>query len=157
MKKFLLFFLSLVLALSTLIAQSRIEYTPVKISIDIPDVVINETTIKRKAELFTMTYNQSSKYLSLNWKVTHYADSLGQYGQSLDKLIPSWTKESIADNATAVNPQTGQILVPDSLGNYSINYLGQYDFFNMLAENSPIQVHNLIRQYGLSVESWDKK
>jgi len=130
--------------------------TPIPISIDIADVEINGTILKRKATLFTMTYNQSAKYLVLNWSVSFFADSLGFYGRSLSEIIPSYSHESIADNNTFVNPATGQILIADSTGHYSINYMGQYDWFNMMAETQPLQIHDMIRQYGMLVTNWEK-
>jgi hypothetical protein len=151
--------LTLALVIMSLTTQAQdstyqLSVPPVRISIDIPDVVINGTKLKRKATLFTMTYNQSAKYLALSWTVSYYADSAGSYGQSLAEIAPSYSRESIADNNTFVNPATGEILTADSAGHYSMNYMGQYDWFNMLAENQTIQVHNLIRQYGYMITDW---
>jgi len=142
----------------------RIETNPQAIELNIPDVVIDSTILKRKAKLFTMIYNQNSKSLTLNWTVSFFANDGGNYGEPLS-FIPSYSKESIADNTTAVNPATGQIIsmvdILDADGNvtgqdYAIDWMGQYDFFNMLAENQPIQVHDMIRQYGIGVSNWDK-
>jgi hypothetical protein len=126
----------------------------VQISIDIPDVLINGTKLKRKATLFTMTYNQSAKYLALSWTVSYWSDSSGFYGKALADIAPSYSRESIADNNTFVNPATGAVLTADSSGHYPMNYMGQYDWFNMLAENQPLQVHDLIRQYGYMITEW---
>jgi len=130
---------------------------PVEIIIDIPDLVVGELFLKRKAELFTMTYNQSSKYLTLTWIVS-YPDLQGIKGLS------SYAKESIADNRTMVDVATGAILSPlkdengenilDENGNntYEGNYVGQYDWFNMVAETQSVKVHDMIRQYGLQAD-----
>lgn len=135
---------------------ARINYNPVAIVINIPNVVVNTTTLKRTATLFTMTYNQQSQSLSLNWTIKFYADSLGSYGAYLGNVIPNYSKEIIANNTVFVNPKTGAILLPDINGKYLMPYLGQYDFFNMLAENQPLKVHDMIRLYGQQVLNWDK-
>lgn len=117
----------------------------IDIEISIPPIIIGGTTLNRKAKLFTMTYNQHEKYLTLSWTVSYYSDN----GELIDiKGIDSYSKESIANNTTMVDIQTGAILIPDSTGAYSGNYIGQYDWFNMIAEKQSLNVHNLIRAYG---------
>ena len=121
------------------------------IVLDIPDVVINETILKRKASLFTMTYNISKQYVALAWEVTYYsAKDDGSYGDEIS-FIPKYTKESVADNTVKVD-STGQILQPDPEGNYPPGAIGQFDFFNNMAENVPIKVNAVIRQYGAGVK-----
>lgn len=151
----------------------KIPYQTKTIEINIPDVINAGTILKRKAKLFTMTYNQHAEYVALNWIVSFYSDDNGEYGASLSGVIPDYIYESIADNSTAVNPETGEIIFPvetitpavlDENGNeitpasstYDVDFMGQYDWFNMLAENQPIQVHRMIEQYGASVTNWDK-
>jgi len=126
------------------------EYTPIRLEIDIPDLVINDTIIKRKIQLFTMIYNQQSKYLVLNWVIKHFADDDGKYGEYLINIIPDKTRESIADNTTLVNSQTGEFIYMDENNEYpeDVYYMGQYDFFNMIAENMSFNIHDMIRQYG---------
>lgn len=144
----------------------------VNIEIDIPDLVVNEQlSLKRKAKLFTMTYNQSAKYLTLSWIVS-YPDLIDVKGFS------PYSKESIADNTTMVDVNTGAILAPiitqvqdtnedgtpkvDAEGNpvmidqttYPGDYIGQYDWFNMVAETQAVKVHDMIRQYGLQA-NWN--
>lgn len=151
-----------------------ISMPPLDIEIDIPDLVVNETlSLKRKAKLFTMTYNQHLKFLVLSWLVS-YPDLLEVKG------FTTYSKESIADNTTMVDVNTGEILAPiitevplldgdgnptkDADGNeittqeisYPGDYIGQYDWFNMIAETQPVKVHDMIRQYGLAVENWNK-
>jgi hypothetical protein len=123
------------------------------IVLEIPDVVIQGTTLKRKASLFTMTYNISKQYVSLNWEVTYYAKKLnGDYGDEI-AFIPKYTRESVADNTTKVD-STGTILQPDLSGNYPPYAIGQFDFFNNMAENIPILVNSIIRQYGQAIREW---
>lgn len=137
-------------------AQTQIKYDAKPITILIPDFISGETVIKRKAELFTMTYNQSAKTLSLTWTVKCYADSAGGYGKYIGAMIPDYSRESIADNQTAVNPATGEILTADSTGAYCMDWMGQYDWFHMISESHPLHVANLIRNYGGLMQNWDK-
>lgn len=121
---------------------------PIKITI--PDLVISQTKIKRKAELFTMVYNQYNKALVLNWKVTYYADSSGYYGQPIViNGISSYNKESVANNSVYVNPSTGAFVSATTIG-----AVGQYDYFYNLAENANVNVHDMIRAYGAAVTEW---
>lgn len=148
MKKLFIIILGILAIVFTVAPAFAQTTNPIKINI--PDVVINQTKIKRKAELFTMTYNQAHKYLALNWVVTYYADSSGYYGQPISlNGISSYTKESIADNKTMVNPSTGAIVSDSTPG-----AVGQFNFFYNLAENAEINVHDLIRAYGAAVAEW---
>ena len=127
----------------------RIEVSTPQITINIPDKVVNQTIIKRKAELFTLLYNQHSKEVALNWTIKSFANDNGDYGALIAELVPDTSVEMVADNTTFVNPATGEILTPDPVtGEYSMDYVGQYDFFYSIAAASPIVLHNLITQYG---------
>lgn len=125
--------------------MSLISIPPIIITIDIPDLLVNGITLKRKATLFTMVYNQAVQSLTLNWIVS-YPDLTGVKGFS------PYTKESIADNTTMVDVNSGAILTADAEGNYPGDYIGQYDWFNNLAETQVIGVHDMIRQYGLQAD-----
>ena len=158
--KQLFYILTLLLTLSTSTGYSQglLPSNSVNISINISDTVINNTIIKRKADLFTMVYNIDAKFLSLTWKVKHYSDSLvinnghdtSYYGQYLGGLIPDKIKETIADNNSFVNANTGDFVFPDEQGNFPTNIpvMGQYDYFNYVAEHVPIIVNDLIRYHG---------
>jgi len=95
----------------------------------------------------------------LSW-IVRYLDIEGIKG------VASYAKESIADNTTMVDVNTGAILTPtitqvqdtnedgtpkvDANGDpvmidvtsYEGNYIGQYDWFNMVAETQQISVHD---------------
>lgn len=144
-------------AIVTVNGQSRIPYATDRITIDIPDYVVNGTQIKRKAVLQSMEYNQEKRFLSLTWVVKSYADSSGQYGSYLAPQIADYTIRSVADNSVAVNPANGQILVADTSLHYLIDYMWQYDWFNMIGETQNINVHDLIREYGSRVSNWNKR
>jgi len=138
------------------------------IELEIPDVVISGTIIKRKATLFTMIYNLKSKSLALTWDVSHFANDNGAYGMPLT-FIPSYSKDNVADNTTIVDPATGAFLTDADLYTDGVDadanpikvptnipQIGQFDWFNNLGENVQINVHNLIKQYGNAYSKWDK-
>lgn len=135
-------------------AQGLLPSAHDAIVLNISDTVVDNTVIKRKAELFTMVYNMKLHFLSLTWSVKHYADSSGQYGEYLGGLVPDKTKETIADNTVFVNATNGDFVYPDSTGQFQtdIPIIGQYDFFNYAAGHIPIIVNDLIKQYGLKAD-----
>jgi hypothetical protein len=189
----------------------QVPYTPVDIVLEIPDIVLSNTIIKRKAKMLTMIYNQAYLTLTVAWQIQHYADDNGQYGQYIGAQVADKLKETTADNEVIVNAQTGEIItdleqyretvlvdqivpgysypqttteiqqIPDENGNLvdtevevpvldangdpviitvpdetiqveesiiNIDYMGQYDWFNMIGETTPVIVHDMIRQYG---------
>lgn len=117
------------------------------IVLEIPDVVIDGTVLKRKASLFTMTYNLAKQYVALSWEVSYWSSNPDStYGEEL-VFIPKYTKENVADNTTKVD-STGTIVPPNPDGTYPEGVIGQFDFFNNVAENVPVKVNAVIRQYG---------
>lgn len=119
------------------------------ILIEIPDVAIGDTILKRKAQLHTMIYNQTTQSLVLSWVITYFADNGGEYGEELtNKGISSYSHEQIANDTVMVNPTTGAFYEKDEDGNYPSDAIGQYTFFYNLAENANINVHDLVRTYG---------
>ena len=147
----------------------QLATNPVDIILDIPDIVIDTTVIKRKAKLFTLIYNMNSKQVSISWTIIHYSkNSDGSYGDSLSLIIPNYTREQIATNEVPVNPVTGvpinkediqptitidpitgeEIVTPST-----IPWVGQYDFFNNIGENVSIKIHDVIRQFGATLQT----
>lgn len=139
MKKLILLF-SILFTLSATAQQYPIV-------LEIPDVVIDGTVLKRKASLFTMTYNLAKQYVALSWEVSYWSANLDStYGEELT-FIPKYSKENVADNTTKVD-STGTIVPPNPDGTYPPGVIGQFDFFNNVAENIPVKVNAVIRQYG---------
>jgi hypothetical protein len=147
---------------------------PVDIVLEIPDVVIDATTLKRKAKLFALIYNMNTKQVSISWTVCHYAaDDDGSYGADLSSFIPSYSKEQIATNEVPVNPVTGFPLDPEDIKPTIVTdpitgevlevipsltpWVGQYDFFNNMGENVPVKVNDVIRQFGQGLQDWSKQ
>jgi hypothetical protein len=134
----------------------QLPTNPVDIVLEIPDVKIEGTTIKRKAVLFALIYNMNTKQVSISWTVTHYApNGNGTYGANLSDIIPSYSKEQIATNDVPVNPITGHPIDPASIDD-TTDYIGQYDFFNNMGENQPVKVHDIIKEFGLGLQNWNK-
>lgn len=158
-----------------------IQLSTHELIIDIPDIIIAGTVVKREARCFKMSYVMDQKQVVLTWLVRHYAKNEdGTKGDYLS-FIPDWAKESIADNTVMCDVTNGSpiektydtgevekdengnpVLYPNGneieIYDYdpAINYTGQYDFFFNLAENHPVLVNQMILQFGSLVESWDK-
>lgn len=158
-----------------------IQLSTKDIVIDIPDLMIGQTVIKRTATLFDMDYNTHNKQLVLRWLVKHYAKNAdGTKGDYLP-FIADWAKESIADNTTMCDLTNGQPIYQmfdtgevekdengnpkiDEQGNEikimdydpAINYSGQYDVFFNMAQSQPVLVNPMIIQFGQLIESWVK-
>lgn len=132
--------------------MAQILYNSEPIVLEIPNKIVDNTIVKRKAILTEMVYNQVHKVLSITWEVEHFSQMPDDtYGTSLKStLAPSKIKISKADNDRLVNPTTGQKLTNTD----GVDYMGEYDWFYMMAETQPLMVHNLIRQYGNEID-WD--
>ena len=63
--------------------MAYINLPPVEIEIEIPSIVIDETTILRKAKSFSLVYNRNSQEVALAWTVKHYAATATGYGEYL--------------------------------------------------------------------------
>jgi len=150
--------------------MAKITLPKAKIQIAIPDLILGNSKLKRKATLYSFTYDQLNQNLSLAWKIEFFetlAD--GSYGVLIEKQgINSYVKNVEANNTIMVEVATGNELYPsevittDAQGvetktmvyDESIAYTGQYDWFNALAEGQPIEIHNMIRLYG-SKTNWN--
>ncbi len=157
MKKLLVLILVVVSLFCKAQTDTSIHYTVIlyittPITLEIPDLVINNTILKRKAICIRMTFEQSIKQVSVRWGVRYYADTLGSYGKELSNTFDPYEIEAVADNKTFVDPATG--VIED---NPTGNVMGQYDWFFMIASMHPIVVNEMIRQYGMSVQNWNKK
>lgn len=133
------------------------DYTPIRIEVEIPDLIIGDTIIKRKIELDSMVYNQAAQAVTLDWIIKHYSNEGGKYGVYLGDeeryiKIEDKRRSTVADNLSFVNAQTGEFITEEEKD--SIMWIGQYDFFNMIAETIPIKVHKMIEDYGKKI-NWD--
>ena len=128
---------------------SKVNITTSAIVLNIPDISVGETTLKRTATYSEMKDSRSLKTLSLVWIVKYYAvDSLDNIGAYMGSIFTDKIKTFTATNNIMVNPSNGQVLTPDANGNYSMNYTGQYDFFNSISDNISIKLSDVIKQYG---------
>jgi hypothetical protein len=37
-----------------------------------------------------------------------------------------------------------------------VSWIGQYDFFNKMGESEPVLVHDVIKQFGMGLQNWEK-
>jgi len=139
------------------------------IILEIPDIVVDSTVLKRKAKLFALVYNTTEKFVTLSWVITTYAaNEDGSYGNELSQFIPPYKREQIATNNIPVNPLTGVPIDPELIQpTITINpvtgeeistpstipWIGQYDFFNNIGENVSIKIHDVIRQFGATLQT----
>lgn len=139
------------------------------IILEMPDIVVDSTVLKRKAKLFSLVYNTAEKFVTLSWVVTTYAaNDDGSYGNDLSAFIPVYRREQIATNNVPVNPVTGVPISPELIAPTitidpetgeeivtpsNIPWVGQYDFFNNVGENLPIKIHDVIRQFGATLQN----
>lgn len=133
----------------------QFEYNSVQIEIEIPDLVISDTIIKRKILLDSMTYNQAAKIVVLDWIVKHYSNNSDKYGEYLGdgiayRRIEDKRRTTTADNSVFVDVQTGEFITEEQKN--SVMWIGQYDFFNMLSEVMPIKIHETIHNYGSKID-----
>jgi len=133
-----------------------IQLPVVGIQLEIPDYVVSETILKRRARLITMTYNLKAKYFALGWQVGYYENLAdGSYGAPIEQDgITSYSKETVADNTVMVDVTNGQVVLPDEEGNYPVDYTGQYDYINNLLETTPVMIHEILRNYGNQI-AWN--
>ena len=87
-----------------------IQPEKIRIILEIPDLVIDNTIIKRKAYMHTLTYNQEYNSLSVNWLVKHFSNNNGSYGEYIGSTIADKSKETIADMTTIVKYPSGEII-----------------------------------------------
>ena len=139
--------------------MALIQPEKIRIILEIPDLVIDNTIIKRKAYMLTLIYNQEYNSLCVSWIVKHYSNNNGEYGEYLGNKVPDKLKETIADLSVIVKYPSGEIieeqdysLYQDENGDWTINVMYQYDFFNQIGENVDVNIHNLVRSYGMQAD-----
>lgn len=131
-----------------------------EIRIQIPDLIIDNTVIKREAYCSRMEYNIEVKAVVVFWIVQHYSVLPdGNKGLYLGDVIPDYMRPNIADNNTMCDINTGEPIALDENGQYpeTVNYTGQFDFFMYIGENIPIKVNEYIKNFGLMIQDWKKQ
>jgi hypothetical protein len=127
----------------------------IAITINLPDTVIANTVLKRKATCETMIYNLKSRSLATSWRIDYFANNGGNYGDIIDVPgISSFTRELIADNTSIFDTSTGKVVKQSELDadpakyNASTTLWGEFDFYQYVGANQPSIIHNLIIQAG---------
>lgn len=137
-----------------------IQLPQLEIRISIPDLVVDNTVIKREAYCSRMEYNIDAKNVVVFWIVQHFSTQEdGTKGIYMGDFIPDYIRPNIADNTTMCDVTTGIPIQPDSEGNYpeGVNYTGQFDFFMNMGEYTPIVVNQVIKQFGQGITDWSKR
>ena len=101
--------------------MALIQPEKMRIILEIPDLVIDNTVIKRKAYMFTLIYNQEYNSLCVSWVVKHYSNNNGEYGEYLGNNVPDKLKETIADLSVIVKYPSGEIIEEQDYSLYSIS------------------------------------
>lgn len=131
------------------------------IEIPVTDRTFGDTTIKQKAIFNSLFHQQQASgecSAIINVTVRSYASVDGDYGVSLhDKGVPDRQISLSADNHSLVDMTTGGLLAIRRMEtnlewNAIINSFEQPtmlqgDFFELLRENSPIEIGDMIRQH----------
>lgn len=145
--------------LLTLLAVISVSSAQAQVTIDIPDLKIGNTIIKRKVTENILIDNVAMKFVAMTWDVNHYADSISggkhYYGQKIENDgIRTYQITTRADNNTMVDLANGEIVKANSEGIYPEGSIGQFDYFRYIAKNVPIKLDDLKRAYGSAVTEW---
>lgn len=126
-----------------------------EVRIEIPDLIINNTIIKREAYYSQLKDNTDSKTVCVDFIVQHFAtDENNQKGEYIGYYIADYIRTITATNDSMCDLTNG---VPiDNLDTFEGSYTGQYDFFTYLRETQPILINQYLRNFGL-ITDWSKK
>jgi hypothetical protein len=113
-----------------------IRYDIPQIIVEISDLTLDSTIIKRKARFDSLHYQQldqpnydGKQIVVISLTILHYTQlSDGSYGELINNSrgIQSYQTQLIADNSTLVDATTGQIIGPSSLLDDPNNLLDAY-------------------------------
>lgn len=140
-----------------------IEFKQDPLMIELPDLVVGNITIKRKAQIIEQTYNPVEKKVSLTFDVFPFADNKGDFGDRLDIGDDSFFKTVrntiVAANKFLVDSSTGKVLTGiDSEYMYvkeekvldpileGKNYMPDFDFYDYVAHTQQIILVQMIAQ-----------
>jgi hypothetical protein len=151
-----------------------IRYQKSPIVVPISDLIIDGTTIKRKARFDSMVYAQSTGMIApsfagqtspgsvvINLTIQHFAQGAeGSYGVALEgkRGFSSYQVNLVADARTLVDATTGEVICDateyqkvESIEEGGIlfgrNFMYENEFFRQIAENVPVVVDEMITTY----------
>ncbi len=130
------------------------------IVVTIPDVVLGDTILKRKATFETLIYNKKSDSLSVGWLIEYFGNNAGDYGDKIDlKGVSSYGSELVAAQNSFIDLATQQLFYEadlqkdaDGVVTDSRNYTTEFEFYNMVAETQTVNIHSLIRASALKIK-----
>lgn len=133
------------------------------IFVELPNKVIGNTVIKRKAEVIAMNYSPRNQNVTVSLLINVYAQGDNDtYGDSLSSIpgFQPYLKELRADTNSIVDANTGEVLITNMdvlldpatfadggiLGN-NRDYMNEFERFSMMAQTQSVIVNNVIIQY----------
>lgn len=139
-----------------------LAHEPQFIEVEVSDRVYGDTTLKQKARWVNMTISQDATtgFVSVNVKlrVFLFANDNGMYGEAISgKGLSTYDVLLVADNNTAVNPQTGEVRylrvneTPEQwaalLAEKPEPLMLQGSFFETLLHAAPVQIEPMLRSF----------
>jgi hypothetical protein len=148
-----------------------IPHIPTPIEVSVSDRKVNDTTIKQKAVFqrleHRIAYNDEAR-VAVTVLVELYAADGDSYGEKLvGPGFAGYTVELVADNQTIVDVTTGEILAINTgykskmaweaeAQGYEQPVMFQGDFFELIRDNQPIVIGDLIRQHIAQADAMGK-
>ncbi|RZK13523.1 MAG: hypothetical protein EOO56_26905 [Hymenobacter sp.] len=132
------------------------------ITVAVADRTSAGTTFKQKAQFLSLHAAQNPAtqqvQVTIRVRVDLYADDAGQYGELLlGKGLSSYEVTLVADNNTAVDPQTGAVQLMRSnetaeqwqalLDGHEAPLMLQGDWFEMLLNTQQVAIGPMLRQF----------
>jgi hypothetical protein len=148
-----------------------IQHTPQLIEVAVSDRKINDTTIKQKVVFQSLLHRQMStgeSRVGVTVQVNLYAADGDGYGSQLTgNGFTPYMVELVADNQTIVDASNGAILAINTdykskadweaaANEYEQAVMFQGDFFELLRDNTAIEIGDLIRQHIAQADAMGK-
>ena len=143
----------------------KVSFNKPLLTVEIGDLVIGQTIIKRKAQLNYMLYQPVNKFLTVSVQILSFASNQdGSYGAQFDEnLIHSYEKTFTAKMQENLVDVTTGFYLCDSASEYvngNLNpvlegkdYAEEFDFYDNLANTTPEIINDMIKNFLLYADS----